>query len=108
MVSISGHSSGTITFQTGTLSAANGTGLQFDNADGTYNFNGTNTLNGGNAGITIQNGSAGTFSFSSNSSVGATTSPSGTCFTANGSTANVTYSGSLTKSAASAGLLVDI
>ncbi|HEX6189105.1 MAG TPA: Ig-like domain-containing protein, partial [Pyrinomonadaceae bacterium] len=38
LVSITGHSSGTITFQTGTLSATNGTGLQFDNADGTYNF----------------------------------------------------------------------
>src|SRR5207249_2061614 len=33
-----GHS-GTLTFQTGTLSATNGSGLQFDNADGTYNFN---------------------------------------------------------------------
>ena len=36
-----GHATGTLTFQTGTLSATGGTGLQFDNADGTYNFNGT-------------------------------------------------------------------
>ena len=32
---------------------ANGAGLQFNDADGTYNFNGTTTLNGGNAGIDI-------------------------------------------------------
>jgi hypothetical protein len=106
LVSVSGgHNTGTLTFDTGTLSATNGTGLVFDNADGTYNFNGTTTLNGGNAAITIQNGSAGTFAFSSNTSV---TNPTGTAFTANGSTANVTYSGNLTKNGTSAGLLVDI
>lgn len=70
LVSIAGgHNTGTITFSTGTLSASNGTGLQFNNADGTYNFNGTNTLNGGDAGIDIINGSAGTFSFSANSAI---------------------------------------
>ncbi len=36
-----GHNTGTIAFETGTLSATNGAGLQFSNADGTYNFNGT-------------------------------------------------------------------
>ncbi len=106
MVSIGGgHATGTITFQTGTLSATNGTGLQFDNADGTYNFNGTNTLNGGDAGIDILNGSGGTFSFSSNTGI---TNPSGTGFVANGSTAGVSYSGNITKTNPSAGLLVDI
>jgi hypothetical protein len=39
MVSIAGgHNTGTISFDTGALSATNGTGLQFNNADGTYNF----------------------------------------------------------------------
>jgi hypothetical protein len=51
LVSVSGGHTGTLTFQTGTLSATNGTGLQFNNADGTYNFNGTTTLNGGAAGM---------------------------------------------------------
>ena len=55
-----GHS-GTMTFANGTLSATDGIGLQFDNADGNYNFNGTTTLNGGDAGIDIVNGSDGTF-----------------------------------------------
>src|SRR5205085_8816488 len=93
-----GHSTGTITFQTGTISASNGTGLQFDNADGTYNFNGTTTLNGGDAGIDILNGSGGTFSFSSNTTI---TSPTGTAFNMDSSTAGVTYSGNITQATAS-------
>ena len=87
MVSIAGgHSTGTITFQTGTLSATTGTGLQFDNADGIYNFNGTTTLNGGDAGIDILNGSGGTFTFATGTTI---MNPSGTGFTHNGSTAGV-------------------
>ena len=104
-VSVAGGHTGTLTFNTGTINVTNGTGLQFDNADGTYNFNGTNTLNGGDAGVDILNGSAGTFSFSSNTSI---TNPTGTCFTANGSTAGVTFSGNMTKSGTSTGLLVDV
>lgn len=89
----SGHTTGTITFQTGTLSATNGTGLQFDNADGTYNFNGTNTLNGGDAGIDIIVGSTGTFNFSTTTTI---TNPSGTAFFISASNCNGTYSGSIT------------
>ena len=44
MVNVIGGHTGTLSF-TGTLNATNGTGLQFDNADGTYNFNGTTTFN---------------------------------------------------------------
>ncbi|EDY17372.1 Parallel beta-helix repeat protein [Chthoniobacter flavus Ellin428] len=96
LVSITGgHASGTITFQTGTLSATSGTGLVFDNADGAYNFNGTTTLNGGNAAITIQNGSSGTFTFSAATSIGATTSPAAVAFNEVNSSANVTYHGSI-------------
>src|SRR6185369_8461575 len=103
MVSIGGgHQTGTITFQTGTLSATNGTGLQFDNADGTYNFNGTTTLNGGDAGIDILNGSAGTFSFGTGTTI---TNPSGTAFNLAGSNANVTYSGTISDNS---GFAVDI
>ncbi len=97
MVSIAGgHVTGTVTFNTGTLSATNGTGLQFDNADGTYNFNGTTTLNGGDAGIDILNGSAGTFTFTTGTTI---TNPSGIAFNIGGTatTAAVTYNGSITK-----------
>ncbi|MEO8493738.1 MAG: Ig-like domain-containing protein [Planctomycetota bacterium] len=99
VVGVSFHSTGTITFQTGTLSATNGTGLFFNNATGTYNFNGTTTLNGGDAGIDILNVSSGTFSFSSNTSIGTTTSPSGPAFRMQNSDANVTYSGSINQDA---------
>ncbi|HET6669799.1 MAG TPA: Ig-like domain-containing protein [Pyrinomonadaceae bacterium] len=97
-----GHTTGTITFQTGTLSATNGTGLQFDNADGIYNFNGTTTLNGGDAGIDILNGSNGNFTFSSGTSI---TNPSGTSFNINGGTGNVTYNGTITDDV---GLMVSV
>jgi hypothetical protein len=60
---IGGHNTGTLTFNTGTLNASDGTGLQFTDADGIYDFNGTTTLSGGDAGIDIFNGSGGTFDF---------------------------------------------
>jgi hypothetical protein len=107
-VEIGEHSGGTVTFQTGTISITAGSGIQFSNADATYNFNGTTTLNGGDAGIDIISGSNGTFAFSAGTSVGGTTSPTGTAFTVNGSTPNVTFNGNLTKSGTSTGLLVDI
>jgi len=97
LLSVSGGHTGTLTFNTGTLSATSGTGLQFDNADGTYNFNGTTTLNGGDAGVDILNGSGGTFSFGSNATI---TSPTGTAFNVNGSSPAVTYSGSITQNTA--------
>ncbi|MCG8403774.1 MAG: Ig-like domain-containing protein, partial [Phycisphaerales bacterium] len=106
-VSISGgHSTGTVTFQTGTISATNGTGLQFDNADGTYNFNGTTTLNGGDAGIDILNGSNGTFTFGANTSI---TSPSGlTAFNVDVSTGgDVTYDGTITQNTAATAIRVN-
>src|SRR5204863_9680253 len=46
LVNVSGGHTGTLTFSTGTLNATAGDGLQFDNADGSYNFSGTSTLNG--------------------------------------------------------------
>jgi Bacterial Ig domain/Calx-beta domain/Bacterial cadherin-like domain len=93
LVSIgSGHSTGTITFQSGTLLATNGTGLQFDNATGAYNFNGAVTLNGG-AAISIANGSNGSFSFGAVSSINH--SAAGAAFSLTNSNANVTYGGSI-------------
>ena len=64
---VQGMHTGTLDFD-GTINTTNGTGLQFNNADGTYDFSGAITLNGtGNAadtGIDILGGSAGTFTFS--------------------------------------------
>jgi hypothetical protein len=97
LVSISnGHSGGTIAFSA-TLNASSGTGLQFDNADGTYNFSGTNTLNGGDAGIDILNGSSGTFTWSAASTI---TSPTGAAFNVGTGSPNVTYSGTITQNTA--------
>jgi methionine-rich copper-binding protein CopC len=104
LLDVSGTHTGTLTF-TGTLSATAGTGLQFSDADGSYSFGGATTLNGGDAGIDITAGSAGTFSFGSGTSV---TNPSGAAFRVAASTPGITYNGNLTKSGASPGLLVDI
>jgi hypothetical protein len=105
MVSVTSHTTGTITFQTGTLSAGAGTGLQFTNADGTYNFAGTTTLNGGDAGIDILNGSAGTFAFGGTT----ITNPTGVALNVDGSAAAVTggiaISGAISKT--SGGRLID-
>jgi hypothetical protein len=95
MVSVSGgHATGTITFQTGTLSATNGSGLQFDNADGIYAFNGTTTLSGGDAGIDILNGSSGSFTFGSATSIN---NPTGIAYREDTSTATVAFDGTITK-----------
>jgi hypothetical protein len=88
---------GTITF-TGTLSATNGPGLQFNNADGVYNFNGTTTVNGGDAGVDITNGSSGAFTFSANTTV--SNSNAGPAFDVTGSPGNpsVTFGGTVSQS----------
>ena len=98
MISVlGGHATGTLAFNTGTLSAGsggNGTGFSFNNADGTYHFNGTNTISNASTGIDITNGSAGTFLFSSNTSI---TGPNNAAYNEITSTANVTYNGTITK-----------
>ncbi len=83
-VDITGHSGGTVTFGA-TIGASNGSGLQFDDADGSYMFDGPVSLNGGDAGIDILNGSAGTFTFADLT----ITNPSGAAFSIQDSTANV-------------------
>ena len=105
-----GHATGTLTFN-GSVSATNGTGLHFDNADGIYNINnsvGALSLSGGDAGIDITNGSGGAFTFGSAGTHANINNPTGTGFVANGSTASVTYNGDITKSGTSVGLVVDI
>ncbi|MCA9159648.1 MAG: cadherin-like domain-containing protein, partial [Planctomycetales bacterium] len=89
-VNINDHSGGTVTFGSGsTFDATGGTGLQFDNADGIYHFNGEVTLNGGDAGIDILGGSSGTFTFSDTT----ITDPSGAGLNVENSRPNITFDG---------------
>ncbi|MFS2108851.1 hypothetical protein ACCC88_04125 [Sphingomonas sp. Sphisp140] len=93
LLDVTNHN-GTVTFgASSNLSATNGTGLQFTNADGTYAFNGTTTLNGGDAGIDILAGSAGSFTFGNT----AITSPTGAAISIANSTASLSYFGSITQ-----------
>lgn len=97
---IGGGHTGTINFQS--ISAINGSGLQFDNADGTYNFNSTVTLNGGDAGVDILNGSSGIFTFLSTT----ITNPTNAAFVVNSSNATISQSGNISKN--NGGRLIDI
>ena len=97
-VSASGGHTGTLTFNTGTVSASNGTGLQFSDADGSYAFNGTTTLNGGDAGVDVLAGSGGTFSFAAGASI---TNPSGAALFVDASAPTLTYAGSISTGPAS-------
>jgi hypothetical protein len=92
-----GHTGATITLN-GTVVATNGSGIQFDNADGTYNLSNSVTLLGGDAGIDVINGSSGTISLSSTNSHIA--SPTGTALTVSGGAATVTYAGRITQNSA--------
>ncbi|MBB4634667.1 beta strand repeat-containing protein [Longimicrobium terrae] len=98
LVAVSGGHTGTLTFNTGTLQASTGTGIQFNNADGAYAFDGTTTLNGGDAGVDVTGGSGGAISFGTGASI---TNPTGTALdVANGgSAANVTYAGTISANA---------
>lgn len=101
MVSISGgHNTGVVTFS-GALSATNGTGLQFDNADSTYNFNGSTSLAGGDAGIDILGGSGGTFNFNATT----ITNPSGVALNVSASSGAISISGAISKN--SDGRMID-
>ena len=87
-VAVSGGHSGSFTQDAGSgIIATNGDGLQFNGADGNYNFNGPVTLNGGNAGIDILGGSAGSFTFS-NTTI---TDPTGIGLNVDGGSADVTF-----------------
>lgn len=100
-VSVTGGHNGTMDFDestagAGVVEATNGTGLQFDNADGTYRFNDAVVLSGGDAGVDITNGSSGTFNFASDSAI---TNPTNEAFVITDSNANVDYNGTITNNA---------
>lgn len=93
LVAVTGGHTGTLALS-GTLQATVGTGLVFNDADGTYNVTGSASLGGGDAGVDITNGSSGSFTFGSQVSV---SSPSGTALYVYGSAPTVAYAGSLSK-----------
>ena len=93
LVAVSGGHTGTATFQTGTLQATTGTGLQFTDADGTYAFTGSTVLNGGDAGIDVVGGSSGTFTFGAGTGI---TSPTGAALLVSASApASLTFAGAI-------------
>jgi hypothetical protein len=98
LVEIGEQPGGSVTFQTGTLSATAGTGISLSNADGTVAFNGTTTLNGGDAGVDVVSQSSGAISFGTGASIA---NASGIALRVqNGSAStNVSYAGSVTSSA---------
>ncbi len=102
-VNVQGGHTGTIGFGID-ITAMDGDGLQFNNANGIYNFNtmtGATTLSGGDAGIDIIGG-AGQFTFTDTT----ITNPSGPCVRVNGGTADVQFNGtsSLTQNNNAAGI----
>ncbi len=74
------------------LSATNGSGILFDNADGTYNL-ATVTLNGGNARFRIHSDSSGTVNVGN----GTITNPVGVAFSINNSAVKGTFTGNITQ-----------
>lgn len=109
MVDVTGQrSASAITFQTGTLSAtssnAASTGILLSDADGQVSFNGATTLGAvavttGDAGIDVENGSAGTLSFNGATSV---TNAAGELIRIVNSAPTFTYAGSFQRTAGNA------
>ena len=94
-VSVSGGHTGQVDYA-GTINDE-GDGLAFNNADGIYNFTGNVALGGAAGsvrGISITNGSAGTFTFSANTAI---TDTRNTSYRETGSSANVTYNGTISQ-----------
>jgi hypothetical protein len=98
LVEIGEMTGGTVTFAVGstlssTSTAAGATGISLSNADGTVNFNGTTTLNGGDAGVDVLSGTGGTITFSATTSI---SNPSGIAFLVSNSSPSLTYPGTIT------------
>ena len=101
LIAATGGHTGTLIFQTGTLSATSAGGLGFTNADGTYTLSAGASLSGG-GGVAITAGSSGTITLNNTSITNAT----GTAFDVDGSNATVSESGAISKT--NAGSLVVI
>jgi hypothetical protein len=108
LLAVSGGHSGTLTFS-GALTSTGGPGMQFNDADGVYNLNGTANLSGDSAAVDITNGSDGTFSFNSGTQITNAAGATNSAFYVYGSAPTlVSYAGSITKSGASVGRLVEL
>ncbi|MBL8297022.1 MAG: tandem-95 repeat protein [Rhodanobacteraceae bacterium] len=94
LIDVQNKASGTITLS-GALGATNGTGINFNNMDGIFSATGVVTLNGGDAGIDVAGGSAGTIGFSNTAS--AITNPTNEAVTVLLSSSAFTYAGTITK-----------
>jgi len=99
---VQGGHTGSLTFS-GSMSASAGTGLQFDNADGTYNLQGTVSITSGSAGLNVVNGSAGTLNMTNTGSV--IQGIQGIPFRVNNSTMAIDYDGDITQRQAVGSLL---
>ena len=99
LLNVAGGHTGALSFASDTLRANNGSGLQFDNADGTYDFDGSVVLNGGDAAIDVTNTSIGTFTFTPAAGFSAIINdPANEAVRIVSSTpANFTYGGTITK-----------
>ena len=93
--------SGTITLS-GALGATAGGGIGFTNMDGSFVASGVVTLNGGDAGIDVITGSAGTITFSNSGS--AITNPTNEAIRIDASSPIFTYAGSVTKNNGGTGI----
>ncbi|MEN1680866.1 MAG: inverse autotransporter beta domain-containing protein [Planctomycetota bacterium] len=97
-VSISGEHGGTITFaesttDAGVVNATNGTGIQLNDADGSYAFNSAVVLNGGDAGIDMLNDTDGDLTITD----GTIVSPTGAAVNVEDGNATLFYTGSITQ-----------
>lgn len=101
-VSVANHGSGTITLDGATLDATSGSGLQFNNASGTYDISAVATLNGGDAALDVTN-SSGTFNFADLT----ITNPSGTAVNVSTGSPTVTVlAGTISHSSANVGVSI--
>lgn len=108
LLAVSGGHSGTLTFS-GALTSTGGPGMQFNDADGVYNLNGTASLSGDSAAVDITNGSGGTFNFNNGTQITNAAGAANSAFYVYGSAPTlVSYAGSITKSGTSVGRLVEL
>jgi Bacterial cadherin-like domain/Putative Ig domain len=107
VVTIASSNTNTITFNGNVQTSATSTGINISGSSGTYAFNGaTNSIAGSGGGVTIVNES-GNVTFGSGTSITAAATSFKIGGTATNTTANITYSGTITNNLNN-GILLDI
>jgi len=102
LLNINGGHTGTF-FWNQTMSTIAGSGIQFNNADGSYNLTNTVDIEGTSAGVNIENGSDGTLEMPSNAS--SIRGINGIPFRINNSVMPVDYDGGITHNQGSGSLM---